>query len=54
MLAAHEMGSGTCWIGFEEYMRNTKEVPSPKRKNRLFLRNLYKDKEDILFMTKTS
>lgn len=25
MLAAHEMGIGTCWIGFGEYMLNTKE-----------------------------
>lgn len=25
MLAAHEMGIGTCWIGFAEYMLNTKE-----------------------------
>jgi nitroreductase len=25
MLAAHEMGIGTCWIGFAEYMLNTEE-----------------------------
>ena len=25
MLAAHEMGIGTCWIGFAEYMLNTDE-----------------------------
>lgn len=25
MLAAHSMGIGTCWIGFAEYMFNTKE-----------------------------
>lgn len=25
MLAAHEMGIGTCWIGFAEYMLNTPE-----------------------------
>lgn len=25
MLAAHETGIGTCWIGFAEYMLNTKE-----------------------------
>jgi nitroreductase len=25
MLAAHDMGIGTCWIGFAEYMLNTRE-----------------------------
>ena len=31
MLAAHDIGIGTCWIGFAEYMLNTDEFKQKHR-----------------------